>query len=407
MGTIDFRLACAGCGGDLAGVELEGVCPVCGAGVDRTIAPSLIDVQTMAVGTDVACIECGYNLRTQPLETLCPECFKPVVESLRPDELRFSDPKWLRRERRGTTLLLVGTLGAAVLCVSFLGLMLVPVSFRFVWTPYYVIAVGIALLYAVGVWGVWAATAAAPADRGPTVSMVARLSARILILLPPLLLLFPWAARGAWTFMWLGMGAQTLSFIGLVASWICTTFCLRCVARRGRRPGLVRLSAALIWLLIICAGFSGLSVVLSMMMMRPVRAQMAAAQAQGAAAAVQARSPTAVEAESEARGPTTRATTQPENSTSVVVGDGATDGRHATTVVVKTAPSGSVTVTTGTARSVAVTAPAINPALSTAMGFSYCGAGITYLACLVVGAILLFKCRAMLTRALALATQVQ
>ncbi|MCH7812734.1 MAG: hypothetical protein IID40_01815 [Planctomycetes bacterium] len=399
---IDFQLACAVCGGDLAGVGLAGDCPGCGVGVDRTVSPGLVDVQTMAVGTDVACIGCGYNLRTQQIETHCPECFKPVVESLRPDELRFSDPKWLRRVRRGTTLLLVATLGVAAVCVSFLGIVLATVLFRFGWRPFYGMAVVVILLYAAGIWGVWAATAA-PAVRGPTASIVAWLSARILILLPFLLLLFVQPPRSIWIPMWLFIGRWQLSLICLAASCIGTTACLRCVARRGRRPGLVRLSAGLIWLLIIGAGFSGSTVVLSVIMMRPLTAQMAAAQAQAAAAAVQARSLTAAEAESEAPHPTSRATTQPERSTSVLDGDKMTDGPHTTTVMVKTAPSGSVTVTTSTAGGVTVTAPTLNPALSMALNFSHCGAGITYLVCLVIGVIMLFKCRALLTRAVALA----
>ena len=107
-------------------------------------------------------------------------------------------------------------------------------------TPH-AIAVGVVLFYAVGVWGVWAATASAPAGHGPSASIVARLAARVLILLPPLFLLSLWAAPGIWSAVWLGMGGGALSFISLAASCICTTICLRCVARRARRPGRNRL----------------------------------------------------------------------------------------------------------------------------------------------------------------------
>ncbi len=56
---------------------------------------------------DVRCRQCRYDLRGLTLEAACPECGTRVGDSARPDLLRYADPRWRRRLRRGAMLMSV------------------------------------------------------------------------------------------------------------------------------------------------------------------------------------------------------------------------------------------------------------------------------------------------------------
>ncbi len=57
---------------------------------------------------ELHCVSCGYDLRGLDGDSNCPECGSDVQRSLRGDDLRYADPKWLRRIVRGQFLLAVG-----------------------------------------------------------------------------------------------------------------------------------------------------------------------------------------------------------------------------------------------------------------------------------------------------------
>ncbi len=53
---------------------------------------------------DLKCCRCGYNLRTLATDAICPECSFPARQSLYHLDLRYADPKWLRRISNGLML---------------------------------------------------------------------------------------------------------------------------------------------------------------------------------------------------------------------------------------------------------------------------------------------------------------
>ena len=126
MATVDCSIECAHCGSEQLRVDIRGDCLACRRPIADSINIEVLDTEALTVATDVGCVGCGYNLRTLRIDALCPECAKPVVASLRPDDLRFADTKWLRRVRAGVTSLLMAVLAVfAGLILSAAGPMLV------------------------------------------------------------------------------------------------------------------------------------------------------------------------------------------------------------------------------------------------------------------------------------------
>jgi len=66
------------------------------------------------IDRDVLCMSCGYNLRGLTMEKVCPECGISVGQSLLGDRLEFSDPAWLRWQRRGVFAFLFASIGTIV-----------------------------------------------------------------------------------------------------------------------------------------------------------------------------------------------------------------------------------------------------------------------------------------------------
>ncbi|MFH0983023.1 MAG: hypothetical protein V2A79_16005 [Planctomycetota bacterium] len=51
------------------------------------------------------CAACGYNLRGLTLVKVCPECGSPITRSVFGNQLRYSEPGWVEKLRRGAALL--------------------------------------------------------------------------------------------------------------------------------------------------------------------------------------------------------------------------------------------------------------------------------------------------------------
>jgi hypothetical protein len=60
------------------------------------------------VDHDVPCRKCSYNLRGLSTDGRCPECGQPVGLSITGDLLRYSDPDWVAKLRKGINLILTG-----------------------------------------------------------------------------------------------------------------------------------------------------------------------------------------------------------------------------------------------------------------------------------------------------------
>lgn len=80
---------------------------------------------TGPIDNDLPCWRCGYNLRGMTEDRACPECGTAVGRSLLGDQLRFSDPDWVRTLARGANWILwsvligiaIGIIGAVVLAI--------------------------------------------------------------------------------------------------------------------------------------------------------------------------------------------------------------------------------------------------------------------------------------------------
>lgn len=83
------------------------------------LSPSaLTDEPTGPIDHDLPCRHCGYNLRGLTTDRACPECGTAVGRSLLGDQLRFSDPAWVRTLAKGMTWLLCGVLLGLIVGVS-------------------------------------------------------------------------------------------------------------------------------------------------------------------------------------------------------------------------------------------------------------------------------------------------
>ncbi len=65
-----------------------------------------VDTTSKQINHDLPCLHCGYNLRGMAADKRCPECGMEVGRSLRGDQLRYSDPRWVRTIARGANLIM-------------------------------------------------------------------------------------------------------------------------------------------------------------------------------------------------------------------------------------------------------------------------------------------------------------
>lgn len=70
------------------------------------------------VAESLACRGCGYDLKGMTVGGVCPECANPVERSLRGDLLQFCDPAWLERLGQGLLLIFFGIVGGTMLQIG-------------------------------------------------------------------------------------------------------------------------------------------------------------------------------------------------------------------------------------------------------------------------------------------------
>lgn len=255
---------------------MHGQCERCGSSIGLTINLAVIDPLELKFAADAICITCGYNLRTLPVASVCPECATPVLRSLRPDDLRFADPRYLRRVRRGVALLLTAALG--VLATVLLAQVLMPVmAVKLSFAPGRSLGWAVVALASLGTlitlfvfWciGVFLVTAQDPYPRAKPESRVAAYLARVCTLAAPLIALTAIYAsfyfvfvhvlargsptgpssRSLWTSVLVPWLAVYLSVVVFICAVVALAVCLRRLARRARQIGLARLTSVVLWI---------------------------------------------------------------------------------------------------------------------------------------------------------------
>ena len=116
----------------------------------------------------VPCHRCGYDLRGLDEHARCPECGAAVALSRRGEQLRFSDPRWLRAIRGGCHVMVLADLAQLVAALAEVLRLARPLS------PMLIAA------DAITVGGIWLVTRADPSGRGEASYGRARRLTRIL-----------------------------------------------------------------------------------------------------------------------------------------------------------------------------------------------------------------------------------
>lgn len=181
MPQITFPLTCACCGHALGPTHTAELCPACRTPIAQTLGQFGVDTETLAVNADVVCLGCGYNLRTISAGGVCPECAKPVADSLLGDELRHADANWLQRVRSGTTLLIWSfflSIGAWIAAIALAEQVAPSTGFGVAYIIQTLGFLGVYALFCVGLFKATADDPSAPAGQyRPTFRRLARVCA--------------------------------------------------------------------------------------------------------------------------------------------------------------------------------------------------------------------------------------
>lgn len=136
---------------------------------------------------DLPCRHCGYNLRGMTEDRACPECGTAVGRSLLGDQLRFSDPDWVRTLARGAgwilwSVLIGIALGISVAVISFV-LELNNGSTSALKDVYVLLSFLPSLIYCVGVWFITAPEPSVNEESGVALRGLLRWTAVISIII--------------------------------------------------------------------------------------------------------------------------------------------------------------------------------------------------------------------------------
>jgi len=281
--TIQFAVACHECGTSLASLDSAGVCASCGRRIAETVDDRILDLETGMVAVDLTCATCAYNLRTMHHDAVCPECGTPVAHSLRVDELRFCDPSWLRRIRKGLTLAVLSVL-VSIALAALVGIFTAVTALR---ASGSVAVPGASVMLIIGfsmsvlpLWSLFCITSPkpdeAPDDRTNRIGRWSRnlVVAALVVSLGGLLFYDPSQFMTPRTVDGRSMIPGTISTVLWFGAAIGTMVCLGRIAILGRRPGLRKLTRILCWLLGAQTVISLVSSVFALMAMPAIAASM-------------------------------------------------------------------------------------------------------------------------------------
>ncbi len=128
--------------------------------------PAEHDVSPLAI--DVPCSRCSYDLRGLTADMNCPECGTPVSRSCLGNWLRFADPDWVGKLRKGMSLKLYNILAGLLM-----GIVVAIATFAFGRPE--IAAVLVAVFGGIlGAWSVFLITAPEPAVGATEVSVTLR-----------------------------------------------------------------------------------------------------------------------------------------------------------------------------------------------------------------------------------------